>query len=151
MRIRLSPARRGHIAEIDTLNRKYLPENYSYRVLEQIVATGLSYVAKHNNQIIGYVLIAKLDGEYTVISLAVDASYRQQHVGTELLLLGMSHFKQKKTNDPDVGNLYLCVRASNSVARTLYNKVGFVDMQQIDEYYVNPTESGIKMIWEPNY
>jgi ribosomal protein S18 acetylase RimI-like enzyme len=147
MRIRLSPARRGHIAEIDELNRKCLPENYSYKVLEQIVSAGLSHVAKHRNQTIGYILIAKLDGEYTVVSLAVDPLYRRQSVGTRLLQLGISQFKLKKSTSPDIGDLYLCVRVNNVAARTLYSRMGFIDVHDLPDYYSKPNESGVKMVW----
>lgn len=138
MRIRYFPAKHGHIDEIDSINRASMPENYSSYFWAEMISQHLSLVAKCGNEIVGYVLIGKMDEQMTLISLAVKADFRGNGIGKELLQRGILAMKKK--------DIYLNVRASNIVAQTMYLKAGFTIIATHDKYYSDPQEDGLLML-----
>ncbi len=141
MRIRYFPAKFSNTVELDAINRASMPENYETRFWTLILSQHLSLVAKCNNIIIGYILIGTINDETTVISLAVDAAFRGNGIGKELLHHGIKKLKKNRNN----GKLHLMVRKSNLIALKLYQNNGFIIKKTIPDYYSNPQDDGISM------
>jgi ribosomal-protein-alanine N-acetyltransferase len=139
MRIRYFPAKCGHIAELDALNRASMAENYPVDFWKLIISEHLSMIAKYNGVIVGYILVGTLNGELSVISLAVDVTFRGNRIGKTLLHMALTNLKKNKS-------IHLSVRVSNSVAINLYKKEGFSIVKMISNYYNDPQEDGIEMI-----
>ena len=73
--------------------------------------------------------------EREILNLAVDPRYRREGIATMLIRL---EFSKKAI-------FLLEVRESNLAARTLYERLGFVEISRRPEYYNNPTETAIVM------
>ncbi|AXY24681.1 ribosomal-protein-alanine N-acetyltransferase [Suicoccus acidiformans] len=94
-------------------------------------------------QLIAYLSGHLIAGEFTVNQVYVQPDYRGQSYGSQLLArfldLGASW---------GVEAVYLEVRASNYVARQLYQQAGFTELAQRKNYYKKPTEDAIIMYYQ---
>jgi len=73
--------------------------------------------------------------EREILNLAVDPRYRREGIATMLI---RQEFSKKAL-------FTLEVRESNLAARTLYERLGFVEISRRLEYYNNPAETAIVM------
>ncbi len=94
--------------------------------------------------IIGYHCFWIVFEELRLMNLAVRASMRRQGVGralaAEAIRLGL---------EQGAGRAVLEVRASNEPARTLYTRLGFVQVGTRPHYYINPIEDAVLMEMNP--
>ena len=99
-------------------------------------------VTLFNNKIIGYACIRTLLDVTHVMKVAVLPEHRGNGVGGILLRdsLNTLHAQQ-----PDVKDVTLEVRESNSAALRLYDNFGFIKTGIRKNYYKNPEENGIIM------
>ncbi len=139
MRIRYSGAKKSNVSAIDAINKESMPENYDQYFLESVISEHLSYIAKHNNDVVGYILIGKIDGNYCMISLAVAEQYRRNGIAKKLITLALGNFKSRR--------LLLHVRKSNTVAVDLYQQFGFQFDLLIANYYSDPTDDAHVMVY----
>lgn len=100
-------------------------------------------VAEIEGEIAGFVVFRTVfrgDGrtpsELEILNLAVDPAYRRRGVASTLL---RSVLRAPSTR------FYLEVRESNSPARQLYEKLGFIEVARRTGYYSDPTETAIVM------
>lgn len=91
--------------------------------------------AKNNNDILGYVSGRLILGEFYISNIAVDSIYRNCHIGSALISELIEILKTK-----DCTLLTLEVRESNTNARKLYEKTGFVDLGIRKGFYSMPKE-----------
>ena len=95
------------------------------------------WVAVHGNRIVGFLVSRNLaEGERELLNLAVAPEFRRQGVGHELLATLLAEAP---------GVIYLEVRASNQVARSIYKSKGFQEVGSRQGYYENPLEAAIVM------
>ncbi len=87
-------------------------------------------VARLEGQVVGYGGIWVIMDESHLTTLAVDRNFRGQGIATALLLELMD-----KARRAGAGRMTLEVRPSNSVARHLYEKYGFVVKGVRKKYY----------------
>jgi len=123
---------------MDECNRRNLPENYDILFWESHLCSHPYWIRVLETtiipqQIVGYILC---DGE-TILSLALDQSYRHSGWGTKLL-------RDLQTICP---SLNLQVRKTNRIAQSLYLKMGFRIAEELQDYYSDPKEDGILMTW----
>lgn len=94
--------------------------------------------------IIGYHCFWIVFEELRLMNLAVRESTRRRGVGgalvTEALRLGVEHAATRAV---------LEVRASNNPARSLYTRIGFVQIGCRPRYYTNPIEDALLMELHP--
>ena len=88
--------------------------------------------------LIGFLAIQDLAGELEITQLAVKKAYQGQGLANQLM--------EFLTDRPE--RIFLEVRASNQVARALYEKHGFLPVGQRKNYYQNPVEDAILMARE---
>ena len=85
--------------------------------------------------LIGFLAIQDLAGELEITQLAVKKAYQGQGLANQLM--------EFLADRPE--RIFLEVRASNQVARALYEKHGFQPVGQRKNYYQNPVEDAILM------
>ena len=111
--------------------------------LEQIEAdlkqANTEYFYLYDDQIlIGFLALQDLAGELEITQLAVKKAYQGQGLANQLM--------EFLSDRPE--RIFLEVRASNQVARALYEKHGFLPVGQRKNYYQNPVEDAILMARE---
>jgi ribosomal protein S18 acetylase RimI-like enzyme len=99
-------------------------------------------VAELDNRVVGFIVVRETfsgdknsPAEREILNLAVDSRFRRMGLATILL----------QHEIRCAGIYFLEVRESNVAARTLYAKLGFVEIGRREEYYGNPTETAIVM------
>ena len=111
--------------------------------LEQIEAdmkqANTEYFYLYDDQaLIGFLALQDLAGELEITQLAVKKAYQGQGLANQLM--------EFLSDRPE--RIFLEVRASNQVARALYEKHGFLPVGQRKNYYQNPVEDAILMARE---
>ena len=98
----------------------------------------LSFLAKQDNKVVGYVITSYACDQMDVISIAVKNEYRRQGIGEKILKHLFELAKEK-----GITSIFLEVRYSNDSARLLYEKVGFIKCGLRRDYYTSPKEDAI--------
>jgi [ribosomal protein S18]-alanine N-acetyltransferase len=100
------------------------------------------FVAEAGGQIVGFLVSREIFAgseiappEREILNLAVSPYHRRAGIATQLLQL---EFRKRAI-------FLLEVRESNLAARTLYERLGFVEISRRREYYQNPPETAIVM------
>ena len=111
--------------------------------LEQIEAdlkqANTEYFYLYDDQtLIGFLALQDLAGELEITQLAVKKAYQGQGLANQLM--GFLADRPER--------IFLEVRASNQVAKALYEKHGFLPVGQRKNYYQNPVEDAILMARE---
>ncbi len=88
------------------------------------------YVARLNNEVVGYVVFYIVRDEAHIMNIAVTADYRQQGVGKYLLASALSVVRRHSGK-----KVYLEVAVKNSAARCLYRQFGFEVCDVRKRYY----------------
>lgn len=117
-------------ASYDPFTEAFWTEKFHKSKCHSFVAIGLA-------EIIGYIFC---DEEY-IISFVIDEKYRGKGIGTQLIHHSLNTYK-KPVN--------LHVRISNEKAQKLYHSLGFIEIETIKDYYIDPTEDAYKMEWAPS-
>ena len=89
---------------------------------------------------IGYGIFSSLPGEWEVIRLGVSLSFRGKGVGKALMRSALTFFAESGG-----GRMLLEVRASNTPALRLYERLGFSIYGTRPRYYNNPIEDAVCM------
>ncbi|MGA2920321.1 MAG: ribosomal protein S18-alanine N-acetyltransferase [Candidatus Sulfotelmatobacter sp.] len=88
--------------------------------------------------LLGFLIAHKIDGEWELENIVVAEKARRRGVGTRLLTEFIEHVSLENGSA-----IFLEVRASNHVARSIYRKAGFEETGVRRNYYSNPPESAI--------
>ena len=137
----------AHVAEVARLETVCFSDPWSERSIASELSNPLSYwlVALDGNKVAGYVGSQSVLGESDMMNVAVDPDYRRRGIAEQLVMELISALK-------DRGNyqLTLEVRASNTPAQKLYEKLGFVSVGKRPRYYQNPKEDALilRKEWE---
>lgn len=94
------------------------------------------YYIKIDEKIAGYILWLKRKTHYRLYSLAIDSSYQNQGLASQLLEYSFKHLKNKYFS--------LEVKERNEKAIKLYEKYGFKISKKLPSYYDDC--DGLKMI-----
>lgn len=97
-------------------------------------------VAKDEQRVAGYVLFYLSVPEAELPDIVVDSSYRRQGVARGLLKKAIELAKSQ-----GVADIFLEVRESNTLAKTLYNQFGFTELGIRKNFYSEPVENAICM------
>ena len=94
-------------------------------------------VAESAGSIAGFAVARRVaPGESELLNLAVAPRERRRGIGRALWALVLLRHS---------GEIWLEVRASNAVARSFYNYLGFVEVASRPGYYENPPDAAIVM------
>ncbi|MBE6569076.1 MAG: ribosomal-protein-alanine N-acetyltransferase [Ruminococcaceae bacterium] len=108
------------------------------------VGTEIWLLTDEQGTILGFGCLMTIAGEGEVLNIAVDPAYRRKGYGEILLSAMLTSAVNRGAEE-----IFLEVRASNTPARTLYEKYGFAPIGIRKKYYTNPTEDAVCMRCEP--
>ena len=130
----------SHVAHVAHLEKLCFHDPWSIRSIMSELNNPLSLwlVAMDGDTLAGYIGSQSVMGESDMMNVAVNPDYRKQGVGTKLIAVLVEALVQ-------AGNhcLTLEVRASNSPAICLYEKLGFACVGRRPNYYRNPKEDAL--------
>ena len=117
------------------------PVSYKQILLNYDQNNYLIYVAKYNNQNIGYISGLLVSDDLNILNLGIDERYRNRGFGYLLLnyLLIENKRELKSTN------IFVELRKTNKLAFNLYLRLGFKVYNERKNYYSNPNEDAILM------
>ena len=99
------------------------------------------FVIYFNGSLAGYLLIAFVNDEISIVKMAIDSEY--QGLGLAKELLNKAHEIGQAKN---AKSIVLSVRKSNAKAIRFYKKYGFTQVKEICDYYKKTNhESALKM------
>lgn len=104
--------------------------NYHYFVLEE------------NDEVLGYFSVLCIEQEVELLRIAVSKTHRNKGYG-QLLMNKLLEFSKEKGAD----KIFLEVRASNTPAKKLYSKSGFIEYMRRKNYYQG-VEDAVLFLYE---
>lgn len=128
------------VPEVAALEAVCFSDPWSVQSIASEVNNRLSLwlVAEIDGCIAGYVGSQTVLDMTDMMNIAVAPEFRRQGVAEALVNALVSCLKEK-----DVMGLLLEVRASNTAAIALYNKLGFLQVGRRPAYYRNPKEDAL--------
>ncbi|MCI6857704.1 MAG: ribosomal protein S18-alanine N-acetyltransferase [Eubacterium sp.] len=129
---------------VQKLFRQCFAHPWTLRSLEDMFETGdyLSFVAKEGDKIIGYAGMKMVLDEADITNVAVLPSERQKGIAGKLL-----HRLLEEAEKRNTGRIFLEVRERNLAAVTLYEHAGFCEIGRRKNYYEDPREDALLMMW----
>ena len=101
-------------------------------------ALALWLVAVEGETVAGYVGSQTVCNETDMMNVAVTADFRRQGIGEKLVTALVEELKAIESH-----SLTLEVRASNTPAQAMYEKLGFAEIGRRPRYYQNPKEDAL--------
>ena len=137
----------AHVPQVARLEKACFSMPWSEDAIASELTNPLALwiVAVENDTLAGYVGSQSVMGEADMMNLAVDPRFRRCGVAQKLVETLVQHLKNQQ-----VYCLTLEVRASNSAALALYEKLGFVQVGRRPNYYIKPKEDAciLRKEWE---
>lgn len=137
----------AHVAAVANLEKICFSDPWSEKSVGEELQNELSLwlVAMEGERLAGYVGSQTVLGETDMMNVAVDPDFRRQGLGNKLI---QSLIEQLKAGGSHC--LTLEVRASNTPAIALYEKLGFQEIGRRPKYYRNPREDALilRKEWE---
>ena len=90
----------------------------------------------------GFLLFWCLPPQADILRMAVSMDHRKEGIGAQLVENMLKTAQREGARE-----VFLEVRRSNEAARRLYRKVGFVETGIRSDYYRNPREDALCMVW----
>ena len=142
--VTMNPA---HVAQIAQIEKVCFSDPWSEKSVasERENELSLWLGAEEDGQVCGYVGSQTVLGETDMMNVAVSPEFRRKGIAEALVNALVEALKAKGSHC-----LTLEVRASNSPARALYEKLGFSRIGTRKNYYRNPKEDGLilRKEWE---
>ena len=137
-----------HIAQVAAIEKEcFGREGWSERSVAGELTNDLAFwlVAVEGERVAGYVGSQTVCGETDMMNVAVTAEFRRQGIAEKLVLALVDELKAMGSRC-----LTLEVRASNTPAQALYEKLGFAQVGRRPKYYQNPREDALilRKEWE---
>ena len=130
----------AHVSQIAALEKLCFADPWSEKSIASELSNPLSLwiVAMDGEQLAGSVGSQSVMGESDMMNIAVAPQYRRKGIAREMVSRLVELLKEK-------GNhcLSLEVRASNTPAIGLYEKLGFIQAGRRPNYYRNPKEDAL--------
>ena len=137
-----------HVASVAAIEKEcFGREGWSERSVagELTNALALWLVAEEDGVVAGYVGSQTVCAETDMMNVAVTADFRRRGIGEQLVNALVDELKALESH-----SLTLEVRASNTPAQALYEKLGFREVGRRPRYYQNPREDALilRKEWE---
>ncbi|MDO5410831.1 MAG: ribosomal protein S18-alanine N-acetyltransferase [Lachnospiraceae bacterium] len=99
-----------------------------------------NFTAEADGVIVGYLLFMAAADEGELLRVGVSPKARRKGIASAL----MSHMESCAVSK-GIATIWLEVRESNTAARALYEKTGFIEQGQRKKYYHDPVENAVIM------
>ena len=131
-----------HVSAVAELEKLCFSAPWSERSIASELQNEYSLwlVDERNGVAVAYVGSQSCPPEADVMNVAVDPEFRRQGVGEGLMVALMDALRAK-----GMESLTLEVRASNSPAIALYDRLGFTEVGRRPNYYTDPREDALIM------
>ena len=133
------------ICEICQIEKEIFPDPWSEESVRATVSTegAMCYVALRDGKIAAYILGRVIVPEGEVYRIATREEYRRRGIGYRLL-----DYCVKREAEGGLENLFLEVREHNAPAIALYSSYGFAPVGLRKNYYKDPLENALIMMYE---
>ena len=135
----IRPATPADVPTILALERiSYTAAHWGEVEYKNVFAAGSTpriMLVAEDESLAGFIVVRTLGPEWELENVAVAQAYRRRHVGSDLIASVATQAAHRGAEA-----VILEVRASNTAARALYERAGFVEVGRRPGYYGNPTE-----------
>lgn len=140
--ITLQPMDRDTVGQVAHLEQACFVDPWSLRSLTQELSNPLAVylVALQGDEVVGYAGMYQILDEGHITNIAVSPLYRRRGIARRLV----SELVELCRKDR-IASLTLEVRASNSGAISLYQRMGFQPVGRRPRYYQHPEEDALLM------
>ncbi len=140
--IEITEMQKDHVEAIAELEKRCFSDPWPVAAIEPELTNPLSYwlVAMDEAVLAGYIGSQSVCGEADMMNVAVHPDYRRCGIAQRLIEALVAALKER-----EVTSLSLEVRASNTPAIALYDKLGFAQVGRRPNYYRNPKEDALIM------
>lgn len=134
------------LAEVCRIEQEIFSDPWSYEDFEDSYQSenNTYLIAEIDGKIAGYCGYWGIADEGYIYNVAVREDYRRNQIGYKMLAELISHAK-----DRGITALTLEVRQSNEAARSLYERLGFVNAGIRKDFYTKPKEDAVIMWLKP--
>jgi ribosomal-protein-alanine N-acetyltransferase len=141
--VRVRRARRDDISAIHAIAEQnptaaHWPESEYIQALENVAGRRVLYVAEIAGEVAGFVVARMVTHEWELENIAVSITRQKKGIGQALL-----HVLIDVARHNEAEAIFLEVRESNSFARVLYERCGFLQTGMRPRYYSNPEEGAV--------
>ena len=138
--VKIVPMNETHLKDLALLEKQCFSVPWSENALRMELTKENSrfFVAIIKNEVLGYIGANNVLGEVYIDNIAVFSNFRGLGVATTLLNHLISVSKEENCD-----LVTLEVRESNTIARKLYEKLGFKNVGVRKNFYDQPKEDGI--------
>lgn len=145
--INITPMTPDHVSRIAQLERLCFSDPWSENSVASELNNPLSLwlTALEEDTVVGYIGSQSVLGESDMMNVAVHPDHRRRGIARKLIEELVEALKQRGNH-----SLTLEVRASNTPAIALYEKLGFQEAGRRRNYYRNPKEDALilRKEWE---
>lgn len=129
-----------HVPQIAFLEKLCFHDPWSESSIASELNNSLSLwlVAMEDDTVVGYVGSQTVLGWTDMMNIAVHPDHRRKKIGEQLVLSLEEELRKQESTC-----LTLEVRASNEPAKSLYYKLGFLEVGRRKNYYRNPKEDAL--------
>lgn len=139
IKVRISDMCDADAAQVSRLEKICFSAPWSKNSLKESAKNGtMFWVAEVNGEIVGYMGLDTVLDEGYITNIAVFPEHRNKGVATALLNGAESAGREK-----ELAFITLEVRASNTTAISLYEKLGYKKEGHRKNFYQNPTEDAV--------
>lgn len=134
--------REGDLVEILRIEKESFSDPWTRESFLEDINKDFTYpaVAREDGELVAYTCLWKIEDELQIANIAVDKEHRCQGIAQKLMEWIMEQGLKQKCK-----SVTLDVRVTNSVALTLYRKLGFERIGRRKNYYRFPVEDAIIM------
>lgn len=147
-RFNLQPLSTQWLSEIERIEQSCFTAPWSRMGLESDILSACSYwygaVEQRSGRLAAFLGAHIITEEAEIVNLATDPAYRRLGLAAALI----EHLLKIH---PGLTQIFLEVRASNTAAQFLYQKVGFSRYAVRRGYYESPTEDAILMRYQTTW
>ncbi len=136
------PMNESHVSAVAELEKLCFSAPWSERSIASELQNEYSLwlVEERDGVAVAYVGSQSCPSEADVMNVAVAPEFRRQGIGERLMVALMDALRAK-----GMESLTLEVRASNSPAISLYDRLGFAEVGRRPNYYTDPREDALIM------
>lgn len=133
-----------HVAGAARLEMLCFSEPWSEKSLEMLLANGaVGFAVEVNGEVAAYGGMLTVLDEGQITNVAVDPIHRRKGYGRKIVSALLDYAEKN-----GIVSVSLEVRKSNEAAIALYESFGFCRRGLRKNFYRDPTESAIVMVWE---